>query len=177
MVNYSDGTTTTSYSVSYKGDDGGTWTIEVSSNTIKRGEDGILKPSSITAKAWYQVGKTVSRTAYSGRLYVYTSPDGSEWTQVSKLDAASSITYDASKLASTIYWLKFTLCAADTNTVIDQQTVQILDDISSLTGAIMLDKLSGGWQGIYQGDDGKYYIDAEYIRGNAISGKYIDAKT
>lgn len=176
MVNYSDGTTTTSYSVSYKGDDGGTWTIEVSSNTIKRGEDGILKPSSITAKAWYQVGKTVSRTAYSGRLYVYTSPDGSKWTQVSKSDTTSSITYDVSKLASTIYWLKFTLCAAGTNTVIDQQTVQILDDISSLTGAIMLDKLSGGWQGIYQGDDGKYYIDAEYIRGNAISGKYIDAK-
>lgn len=176
MVNYSDGTTTTSYSVSYKGDDGGTWTIEVSSNTIKRGEDGILKPSSITAKAWYQVGKTVSRTAYSGRLCIYTSPDGSKWTQVSKSDTASSITYDASKLASTIYWLKFTLCAAGTDTVIDQQTVQILDDISSLTGAIMLDKLSGGWQGIYQGDDGKYYIDAEYIRGNAISGKYIDAK-
>ena len=176
MVNYSDGTTTTSYSVSYKGDDGGTWTIEVSSNTIKRGEDGILKPSSITAKAWYQVGKTVSRTAYSGRLYVYTSPDGSKWTQVSKSDTSSSITYDVSKLAGTIYWLKFTLCAAGTDTVIDQQTVQILDDISSLTGAIMLDKLSGGWQGIYQGDDGKYYIDAEYIRGNAISGKYIDAK-
>lgn len=176
VVNYSDGTTTTSYSVSYKGDDGGTWTIEVSSNTIKRGEDGILKPSSITAKAWYQVGKTVSRTAYFGRLYVYTSPDGSKWTQVSKSDTASSITYDASKLASTIYWLKFTLCAAGTDTVIDQQTVQILDDISSLTGAVMLDKLSGGWQGIYQGDDGKYYIDAEYIRGNAISGKYIDAK-
>ncbi len=176
MVNYSDGTTTTSYSVSYKGDDGGTWTIEVSSNTIKRGEDGILKPSSITAKAWYQVGKTVSRTAYSGRLCIYTSPDGSKWTQVSKSDTASSITYDASKLASTIYWLKFTLCAAGSDTVIDQQTVQILDDISSLTGAIMLDKLSGGWQGIYQGDDGKYYIDAEYIRGNAISGKYIDAK-
>lgn len=176
MVNYSDGTTTTSYSVSYKGDDGGTWTIEVSSNTIKRGEDGILKPSSITAKAWYQVGKTVSRTAYSGRLYVYTSPDGSKWTQVSKSDTTSSITYDASKLASTIYWLKFTLCAAGTDTVIDQQTVQILDDISSLTGAVMLDKLSGGWQGIYQGNDGKYYIDAEYIRGNAISGKYIDAK-
>lgn len=176
MVNYSDGTTTTSYSVSYKGDDGGTWTIEVSSNTIKRGEDGILKPSSITAKAWYRVGKTVSRTAYSGRLYVYTSPDGSKWTQVSKSDTTSSITYDVSKLASTIYWLKFTLCAAGADTVIDQQTVQILDDISSLTGAIMLDKLSGGWQGIYQGDDGKYYIDAEYIRGNAISGKYIDAK-
>lgn len=37
VVNYSDGTTTTSYSVSYKGgdgEDGGTWTIEVSSNTI-----------------------------------------------------------------------------------------------------------------------------------------------
>lgn len=176
VVNYSDGTTTTSYSVSYKGDDGGTWTLEVSSNTIKRGEDGVLKPSNITAKAWYQVGKTVSRTAYSGRLYVYTSPDGSKWTQVSKSDTASSITYDASKLASTIYWLKFTLCAAGTDTVIDQQTVQILNDISSLTGAVMLDKLSGGWQGIYQGDDGKYYIDAEYIRGNAISGKYIDAK-
>ncbi len=176
MVNYSDGTTTTSYSVSYKGDDGGTWTIEVSSNTIKRGEDGALKPSSITAKAWYQVGKTVSRTAYSGRLYVYTSPDGSKWTQVSKSDTSSSITYDASKLAKTIYWLKFTLCAAGTDTVIDQQTVQILDDVSSLTGAIMLNKLSGGWQGIYQGDDGKYYIDAEYIRGKAMSAKYLDAR-
>lgn len=185
IVNYSDGTSTTSYSVSYKGtdgkdgengDDGGTWTIEVSSNTIKRGEDGVLKPSSITAKAWYQVGKTVSRTAYSGRLYVYTSPDGSKWTQVSKSDTTSSITYDASKLAKTIYWLKFALCAADTDTVIDQQTVQILDDISSLTGEIMLNKLSGGWQGIYQGDDGKYYIDAEYIRGKAMSAKYLDAR-
>lgn len=179
VVNYSDGTTTTSYSVSYKGgdgEDGGTWTIEVSSNTIKRGEDGVLKPSSITAKAWYQVGKTVSRTAYSGRLYVYTSTNGSTWTQVSKSDTSSSITYDASKLAKTIYWLKFTLCAAGTDTVIDQQTVQILDDVSSLTGAIMLNKLSGGWQGIYQGDDGKYYIDAEYIRGKAMSAKYLDAR-
>lgn len=179
MVNYSDGTTTTSYSVSYKGgdgEDGGTWTIEVSSNTIKRGEDGVLKPSSITAKAWYQVGKTVSRTAYSGRLYVYTSTNGSTWTQVSKSDTSSSITYDASKLAKTIYWLKFTLCAAGTDTVIDQQTVQILDDVSSLTGEIMLNKLSGGWQGIYQGDDGKYYIDAEYIRGKAMSAKYLDAR-
>lgn len=179
VVNYSDGTTTTSYSVSYKGgdgEDGGTWTIEVSSNTIKRGEDGVLKPSSITAKAWYQVGKTVSRTAYSGRLYVYTSTNGSTWTQVSKSDTSSSITYDASKLAKTIYWLKFTLCAAGTDTVIDQQTVQILDDISSLTGAIMLNKLSVGWQGIYQGDDGKYYIDAEYIRGKAMSAKYLDAR-
>lgn len=164
VVNYSDGTTTTSYSVSYKGtngkdgengEDGGTWTIEVSSNTIKRGEDGALKPSSITAKAWYQVGKTVSRTAYTGRLYVYTSTNGSTWTQVSKSDTSSSITYDASKLEKTIYWLKFALCAAGTDTVIDQQTVQILDDVSSLTGEIMLNKLSGGWQGIYQGDDGK----------------------
>ena len=178
-VNYSDGTTTTSYSVSYKGgdgEDGGTWTIEVSNNTIKRGEDGVLKPSSITAKAWYQVGKNVSRTAYSGRLYVYTSTNGSTWTQVSKSDTSSSITYDASKLEKTIYWLKFTLCAAGTDTVIDQQTVQILDDISSLTGTIMLNKLSGGWQGIYQGDDGKYYIDAEYIRGKAMSAKYLDAR-
>ncbi len=179
VVNYSDGTTTTSYSVSYKGgdgEDGGTWTIEVSSNTIKRGEDGVLKPSSITAKAWYQVGKTVSRTAYTGRLYVYTSTNGSTWTQVSKSDTSSSITYDASKLTKTIYWLKFTLCAAGTDTVIDQQTVQILDDVSSLTGEIMLNKLSGGWQGIYQGDDGKYYIDAEYIRGKAMSAKYLDAR-
>lgn len=178
-VNYSDGTTTTSYSVSYKGgdgEDGGTWTIEVSNNTIKRGEDGVLKPSSITAKAWYQVGKNVSRTAYSGRLYVYTSTNGSTWTQVSKSDTSSSITYDASKLEKTIYWLKFTLCAAGTDTVIDQQTVQILDDISSLTGTIVLNKLSGGWQGIYQGDDGKYYIDAEYIRGKAMSAKYLDAR-
>lgn len=183
VVNYSDGTSTTSYSVSYKGtngkdgengEDGGTWTIEVSSNTIKRGEDGALKPSSITVKAWYQVGKNVSRTAYSGRLYVYTSPDGSKWTQVSKSDN-SSLTYDVSKLANTIYWLKFTLCATGTDTVIDQQTVQILDDVSSLTGAIMLDKLSGGWQGIYSDGD-KYYIDAEYIRGNAMSAKYLDAK-
>lgn len=185
VVNYSDGTTTTSYSVSYKGtngkdgengEDGGTWTIEVSSNTIKRGEDGVLKPSSITAKAWYQVGKTVSRTAYAGRLYVYTSTNGSTWTQVSKSDTSSSITYDASKLEKTIYWLKFALCAAGTDTVIDQQTVQILDDVSSLTGEIMLNKLSGGWQGIYQGDDGKYYMDAEYIRGKAMSAKYLDAR-
>ena len=158
------------------GEDGGTWTIEVSSNTIKRGEDGNLVPSSITAKAWYQVGKTVSRKAYSGRLYVYTSTNGSTWTQASRLDASSSITYDVSKLANTIYWLKFTLCATGTDTVIDQQTIQILDDISSLTGAIMLEKLSGGWQGVYQGDDGKYYIDAEYIRGKTMSAKYLDAK-
>lgn len=182
MVKYSDGNSTTSYSVSYKGtngengEDGGTWTIEVSSNTIKRGEDGNLVPSSITAKAWYQVGKTVSRKAYSGRLYVYTSTNGSTWTQASRLDASSSITYDVSKLANTIYWLKFTLCATGTDTVIDQQTIQILDDISSLTGAIMLEKLSGGWQGVYQGDDGKYYIDAEYIRGKTMSAKYLDAK-
>ena len=40
----------------------------------------------------------------------------------------------------------------------------------------MLNKLSGGWQGIYQGEDGKYYMDAEYIRGKTMSAKYLDAR-
>lgn len=159
-----------------KGEDGGTWTIDASTNTIKRGEDGTLNPSMVTAKAWYQAGKDVSRTEYIGRLYVYTSPDGSEWTKVSESDTSSSITYDVSDLTDTVYWIRFTLCAAGTDTVIDQQTVQILDDVSSLTGEIMLNKLSGGWQGIYQGEDGKYYMDAEYIRGKTMSAKYLDAR-
>lgn len=159
-----------------KGEDGGTWTIDASTNTIKRGEDGTLNPSTVTAKAWYQAGKDVSRTEYIGRLYVYTSPDGSEWTKVSESDTSSSITYDVSDLTDTVYWIRFTLCAAGTDTVIDQQTVQILDDVSSLTGEIMLNKLSGGWQGIYQGEDGKYYMDAEYIRGKTMSAKYLDAR-
>lgn len=159
-----------------KGEDGGTWTIDTSTNTVKRGEDGTLAPSTITAKAWYQTGKDVSRTEYTGRLYVYTSPDGSEWTKVSESDTSSSIAYDVSDLADTVYWIRFTLCAAGTDTVIDQQTVQILDDVSSLTGEIMLNKLSGGWQGIYQGEDGKYYMDAEYIRGKTMSAKYLDAR-
>lgn len=159
-----------------KGEDGGTWTIDASTNTIKRGEDGTLNPSTVTAKAWYQAGKDVSRTEYIGELYVYTSPDGSEWTKVSESDTSSSIAYDVSDLADTVYWIRFTLCAAGTDTVIDQQTVQILDDVSSLTGEIMLNKLSGGWQGIYQGEDGKYYMDAEYIRGKTMSAKYLDAR-
>ena len=159
-----------------KGEDGGTWTIDASTNTIKRGEDGALNPSTVTAKAWYQAGKDVSRTEYIGKLYVYTSPDGSEWTKVSESDTSSSIAYDVSDLADTVYWIRFTLCAAGTDTVIDQQTVQILDDVSSLTGEIMLNKLSGGWQGIYQGEDGKYYMDAEYIRGKTMSAKYLDAR-
>lgn len=159
-----------------KGEDGGTWTIDTSTNTVKRGEDGTLAPSTITAKAWYQAGKDVSRTEYIGKLYVYTSPDGSEWTKVSESDTSSSITYDVSDLADTVYWIRFTLCAAGTDTVIDQQTVQILDDVSSLTGEIMLNKLSGGWQGIYQGEDGKYYMDAEYIRGKTMSAEYLDAR-
>lgn len=159
-----------------KGEDGGTWTIDTSTNTVKRGEDGTLAPSTITAKAWYQAGKDVSRTEYTGRLYVYTSPDGSEWKEVSESDTSSSITYNVADLADTVYWIRFTLCAAGTDTVIDQQTVQILDDVSSLTGEIMLNKLSGGWQGIYQGEDGKYYMDAEYIRGKTMSAEYLDAK-
>lgn len=159
-----------------KGEDGGTWTIDVSTNTIKRGEDGTRNPSTVTAKAWYQVGKDASRTEYIGRLRVYTSPDGGEWTKVSESDTSSSITYDTSDLPDTVYWLRFELCAAGTDTVIDQQTVQILDDVSSLTGEIMLNKLSGGWQGIYQGEDGKYYMDAEYIRGKTMSAKYLDAR-
>lgn len=159
-----------------KGEDGGTWTIDASTNTIKRGEDGTLNPSTVTAKAWYQAGKDVSRTEYIGKLYVYTSPDGSEWTKVSESDTSSSIAYDVSDLADAVYWIRFTLCAAGTDTVIDQQTVQILDDVSSLTGEIMLNKLSGGWQGIYQGEDGKYYMDAEYIRGKTMSAKYLDAR-
>lgn len=159
-----------------KGEDGGTWTIDVSTNTIKRGEDGTLNPSTVAAKAWYQVGKDVSRTEYTGKMCVYTSPDGSEWIKVSESDTSSSIAYDVSDLPDTVYWLKFELRAAGTDTVIDQQTVQILDDVSSLTGAIMLDKLSGGWQGIYQGEDGKYYMDAEYIRGKTMSAKYLDIR-
>lgn len=158
------------------GTDGGTWTIEVSSNTVKRGEDGVLKPSSLTASAYFQSGNSAARSAYTGRLYCYTSTNGTTWTQKSTVSSGTSITVDISTLASTVYWLKFTLCAAGTTTVIDQQTVQILDDISSLTGAIMLQKLSGGWQGIYQDSKGNYYIDASYIQAGTLSAKYIDGK-
>lgn len=135
IVNYSDGKSTTSYSVSYQGKNGTTarnYILEPSTLAMKRGQDNALTPTTVTFSSFYQDGNSTTRTAYAGRFVIAESTDGNTFTnKYTSLVNESSKVYTPS--ATNVTAVRCTLYAADgTSKMLDIQTTVILTDVSNV---------------------------------------------
>ena len=137
IVTYTDETTSTSYSVAYKGTNGQngeagrTYFIEPSTVIIKKGKDNKLSPTNVVFSAYYRDGSNVERTAYSGRFIIQESYDGNIFTtKYTSLSNEATKTYTPTITAKIV---KCTLYVADgTDTILDVQTVAIVEDIDGV---------------------------------------------
>ncbi len=135
IVNYSDGKSTTSYSVSYQGKNGTTartYILEPSTLAMKRGQDNALTPTTVTYSSFYQDGNNTERTTYAGRFVIAESIDGSTFTNkyTSSVNESSKV-YTPS--ATNVTAVKCTLYAGGgTSQMLDVQTTVILTDVSNV---------------------------------------------
>lgn len=139
------------------GTPGRTYIIELSAYAAKRGADGEVSPSSVTAYAYYRDGAETRKT-YSGRWKIQISTDGSTWTD--SWTSTSNATSTTKKLKNAEYnFVKFILYkAGGTTNELDTQTFLILTDISALTQEEIVKILSdnGAWKGLYYSNNHLY---------------------
>lgn len=137
------------------GTPGRTYIIELSAYAAKRGADGEVSPSSVTAYAYYRDGAETRKT-YSGRWKIQISTDGSTWTD----SWTSNATSTTKNLKNAEYnFVKFILYeAGGTTNELDTQTFLILTDISALTQEEIVKILSdnGAWKGLYYSNNHLY---------------------
>lgn len=162
-----------------KGEDGRTYFIELSANAVKRGQDNLIVPETITASAYYRDGTNASRVVYSGRWKIQTSTDGTTWKDVyTSSSNESAKTWTIKNLAKDIVSIRFVLYAAGgTTQTIDMQTIPVLVDVAALTHKEIFDLLtdSGKIKGLYKIGD-QLYVSFSYARGGelALGGKNND---
>lgn len=139
------------------GTPGRTYIIELSAYAAKRGADGEVSPSSVTAYAYYRDGAETRKT-YSGRWKIQISTDGSTWTD--SWTSTSNATSTTKELKNAEYnFVKFILYeAGGTTNELDTQTFLILTDISALTQEEIVKILSdnGAWKGLYYSNNHLY---------------------
>lgn len=139
------------------GTPGRTYIIELSAYAAKRGADGEISPSSVTAYAYYRDGAETRKT-YSGRWKIQISTDGSTWTD--SWTSTSNATSTTKNLKNAEYnFVKFILYeAGGTTNELDTQTFLILTDISALTQEEIVKILSdnGAWKGLYYSNNHLY---------------------
>ena len=169
-----DSTDPTKYSwTKIKGETGAagrTYFIELSSGAAKRGADGSISPSSVTAYAYYRDGTSSTRTAYSGRWKIQTSTDGNTWSDAwTSTSNSTSATRTLAK-ADKYNFVRFVLYAAGGATnMLDMQTLVILTDISALTQEEIVNILSnnGAWKGLYYLNN-QLYISFDAAKGGTV---------
>lgn len=139
------------------GTPGRTYIIELSAYAAKRGADGEVSPSSVTAYAYYRDGAETRKT-YSGRWKIQISTDGSTWTD--SWTSTSNATSTTKNLKNAEYnFVKFILYeAGGTTNELDTQTFLILTDISALTQEEIVKILSdnGAWKELYYSNNHLY---------------------
>lgn len=139
------------------GTPGRTYIIELSAYAAKRGANGEVSPSSVTAYAYYRDGAETRKT-YSGRWKIQISTDGSTWTD--SWTSTSNATSTTKNLKNAEYnFVKFILYeAGGTTNELDTQTFLILTDISALTQEEIVKILSdnGAWKGLYYSNNHLY---------------------
>ena len=163
VTTYTDGTTTTGYSVSRNGTNGSngadgapgrTYMVEPSVNVLKRSADNSIAPNFIEFKSYYRDGNSATRTAYAGRWIIEETADGDDWTTIYTSSAnESSVTHylysmladsDGSAIANAngdtigiprdIVAIRAKLYAAGgTTNLLDMQSVAVVVDIDGLT--------------------------------------------
>ena len=154
-----------------KGDTGAagrTYFIGLSTNVIKKDANDGLYPSTITINLYYRDGSSATRTAYSGRIKIEETTNGSSYTaKYTSSSNESSKVYTPSKDAQSI---KISMYAAGgTTTMLDTQSVAVLKDIGNLTQKEVFNILTnnGQDQGIYL-ENGKVYINMEFAKANSM---------
>lgn len=151
--------------------------LELSSTALKRGSGGAITPSSLTAYTYYRDGTSTTRYSYSGRIRFQTSTNGTSFTTVSTSSSnESSRTYSLSSLSTSIVSIRVILYAAGgTTSTLDMVTIPIVADAASLSQRDIFNILTnnGVDQGIYL-QNGRIYINAEYIGSGQISADRID---
>lgn len=197
VVNYSDGTSTTSYSVGYQGTNGAdgspgrTYFMELSSLVVKQSKDNTISPNYITMSAFYRDGTNTARTPYAGRFKIEESTDGNTWKTVyTSSENESSVRHSLYSVLSTqsggaittasersigiprdVVALRCTLYAAGgTTQMLDTQSAAVVLDVDALTINEILDIITdnGKWQGFYKGPDNKLYVSFEAARGGLL---------
>lgn len=154
-----------------KGEDGRTYFIELSANAVKRGQDNLIVPETITASAYYRDGTNASRVVYSGRWKIQTSTDGTIWKDIyTSSSNESAKTWTIKNLSKDIVSIRFVLYAAGgTTQTIDMQTIPVLVDVAALTHEEIFDLLtdSGKIKGLYKIGD-QLYVSFSYARGGEL---------
>ena len=197
IVNYSDGTSTTSYSVGYQGTNGingspgRTYFMELSSLVVKQSKDNTISPNYITMSAFYRDGTNTARTPYAGRFKIEESTDGNTWKTVyTSSENESSVRHSLYSVLSTqsggaittasgrsigiprdVVALRCTLYAAGgTTQMLDIQSAAVVLDVDALTHEEIFNLLTknGEIKGIYQ-EGNQLYISFTYAKGGALT--------
>lgn len=173
------------WSVAYRGRTGeGTparsYFLDLSSKSVKYGENLRYFPSVLTAKAYYRDGASTSQMAYTGYIAVQVCI-GTSWSTIKTYNASTvslSLASNSTATKATISdndvltlplnstAIRFQLKATSSSSIyLDQQDTTILIDIESLTQEAIFNKLTNNSkdQGVYL-ENGKVYINAEYIQ-------------
>lgn len=153
------------------GEAGRTYFIELSSNILKRGQNGYVTPDVLTARAYYRDGQSATRTAYPGRWLIETSTDGTNYTTVVKSTSDETSKSISPNLFSQIISVRITLYASGgTENVLDMQAIPILVDASALTQEQIFNLLTnnGEVKGIYK-EGNQLYISFTYAKGGKLT--------
>ena len=153
------------------GEAGRTYFIELSSNILKRGQDGYVKPDVLNARAYYRDGQSAARTAYPGRWLIETSTDGTNYVESVKSTSDETSKSISPNLFSHIVSVRVTLYASGgTENVLDTQTVPILVDVSALTQEEVFNLLTnnGEVKGLYK-EGNQLFISFSYAKGGQLT--------
>ena len=193
IIQYTDGTTSTSYSVGKMGQNGTparTYMIEPSVNILKRSKDDTISPNFVKFKSYYRDGNSATRTAYNGRWIIEETSDGDTWTTIYTSSAnENSVTHyvyslladsDGSAIANAngdtigiprdVVAIRAKLYAAGgTTNLLDMQSVAVVIDVDNLTHEEIFNLLTnnGAVKGIYQEGD-QLYISFTYAKGGEL---------
>lgn len=154
------------------GQPGRTFFIEPSATILKRTKDNAISPSRISFSAYYRDGDSATRYLYSGRWIIDTTSNGSSYTEIYRSSSnQSSVSRSLTGISSSVIQIRARLYASGGfTTMIDSQSVAIVNDVDSLTPLKVLELISQGMEGIYSPDGVHYYINASAIKSGQIQG-------
>lgn len=133
--------------------------IQTSANTIIKGANGSLNPSSLTFYSYYTDGNSTTKTAYNGTWWIQESINGTTWTDKVAASATNATSKTITPSATTKFiraYLGPTNTTPTQQNALDVQTVPVLTDISNIEigGTNLLKGTSGEWEKVYQPSTG-----------------------
>lgn len=176
------------------GKDARVFFVESSAEVVRlqSDKDKTVSPKDITFSLYSRVGNGQDRDACTNvHLYFYYSTDGEtfeEWEHIEPSPEISSMSIQISSLMKSYPNAKtFRFVAKDStnSTTLDMKTVPVIADGqpgrdgTEMTSKEVFDKLTnnGEQQGLYMGEDGNIYFNAEYIQSGTISADMISGGT